>query len=458
MELVIKGGKIITAEREFRADIGIKYGKIAAIGKLEKRAAPNIVNASGMLVLPGVIDAHTHFQLPAGGTVTAEDFSSGTRAAACGGVTTVIDFAIQHKGQTLAETVRARREEADGKVAIDYSLHVTPTDWTERTIRELSQLSRRGFPSFKLYMTYGKQGLKSDDVAMFRALEETSKFSGLITVHAESPDVLDMLIERYLKPELMKKFGAWCHVLSRPNYIEAEAIQRAIVWAKATGGRLYIVHMSTAEGTQIVQAAQKEGVRVMAETCPHYLVLDDSVFKRPNGHRFATCPQIKKKADSERLWQGIAEGTISVIATDNCTFTKRQKDQWGGDFTKIPYGVPGSELLLPLTHTFGVVKKRLSLRRMVAVLAANPAKIFGLYPRKGTITVGADADLVVFDPQKKVIINHDNLQTACDWSPYEGIKLLGYPVMTISRGKIVVREDKFVGAEGRGRLIKRIRP
>jgi dihydropyrimidinase len=455
MDLIIKGGRIVTAEGSYKSDIGIENGKIKAIADKLPQNSAKTIDARGMVVFPGAIDVHVHLQLPACGTVTADDFENGAKAAACGGVTTVIDFATQKKGETLKQAVANRRAEADSKVAIDYALHVVPTDWNERTKGELMKLADEGYTSFKMYMIYAKQGMISDDAALFEALEETSRFGGMVSVHAESARVLDLLIDRYHNPQAMKKYGAYCHALSRPNYIEAEAVQRAVKWAEATGGKLYIVHMSTADGAEIIHDAKRRGLHVYAETCPQYLLLDDSVFKKPNGYLYGTCPQVKKKADSDRLWQALADGDISVVATDTCTFTKKQKAMWQGDFTKIPYGMPGVETLLPLVYTFGVGKKRISETQLVKLLCTNPAKLMGLYPEKGTIAVGSDADLVVFDPNKKVTLSYKNLQTNCDWSAYEGFKLKGYPDMTISRGEIVASKGKFVGKVGHGRFVKR---
>jgi dihydropyrimidinase len=453
MDLLIKNGKVVKAGKMIVSDIAVDKGKIQTIGRNLHSPAKTVIEARGMLVLPGVIDAHVHFQTLAGGTVTAEDFSSGTRAAACGGVTTVIDFAIQQKGKTLAQAVRDRRAKADGTVAIDYALHAVPTDWNERTKNEIKRLVGNGISSFKMYMIY--DGLKSDDAAIFSALEETSKRGAMVTVHAESEAVLNLLVERYHNKKDMKHFGAYCHVLSRPNFIEAEAIQRAVTWAEATGGRLYIVHLSTLEGVEIVRQAKERGVKVYAETCPQYLLFDDSIFKKRMGYLYATCPQLKKKSDVKALWQGLSDGTISVVATDNCTFTKTQKAHWKGDFTKIPYGLPGVETLLPLLYTYGVGKGLIPLSKMIELLAVNPARLMGLYPQKGVIAVGADADLVIFDPQKKVTISHKNLETKCDWSPYEGFKMQGYPAITIGRGKVVAINGKYVGEVGQGKYIKR---
>ncbi len=455
MDLIIKGGRIVTAEGSYKGDIGIEKGKIKAIADKLPQNSAKTIDARGKVVFPGAIDVHVHLQLPFCGTVSADDFENGTKAAACGGVTTVIDFAIQKKGDTIKKAVDNRRAEADGKVAIDYALHAVPTDWNEKTKNELKKLFDEGYTSFKMFMIYAKEGMISDDDALFAALEETSRFGGMVGVHAESVRVLDLLIDRYHNPQDMKKYGAYCHVLSRPNYIEAEAIQRAVKWAESTGGKLYIVHMSTADGAEIIRDAKRRGVNVYAETCTQYLLLDDSVFKKPNGYLYGTCPQVKKKADSDRLWQALADGDVSVVSTDTCTFDKKQKAMWQGDFTKIPFGLPGVETLLPLVHTFGVGKKRISENQLVKLLCTNPAKLMGMYPEKGTISVGSDADLVVFDTNKKVTLSYKNLQTNCDWSPYEGFKLKGYPDTTISRGEIVASKGKFVGKVGHGRFVKR---
>lgn len=293
----------------------------------------------------------------------------------------------------------------------------------------------------------------ADDGILFQALEETKKNGGIIMVHAESAFVLDMLIERYRLQT--SKLGAWGHALSRPCFIEYEAIQRAITWAEVTGGRLYIVHMSTGEGADAVKAGQQRGVKVWAETCPQYLLLTDSVFKKKDGHLYATCPQIKKKHDQERLWKGLKDGEVGILATDTCTFTKKQKDMWEGDFTKIPYGLPGMETLVPAIYTSAVGKKKISLNRFVALTSTNPAKLFGLYPKKGTIAEGSDADIVIFNPDKKLTVDYKKLSTNCDWSPYQGMKLTGYPEVTISRGEVVAKDGKFVGKVGRGKFVPR---
>ena len=454
LDLIIKNGQIVTASDTFVADVGIQGEKIFTLSKdLTPGPDTDVIDATGKYVFPGGIDVHVHLQLPFSGTISKDDFENGTKAAACGGVTTVIDFAIQTKGHPIMEAVQARRAEADPMVCVDYGLHAAITDWNDNTQAEIKQVIDYGIPTFKCFMIYAKEGWMSDDGMLFNALEETAKHGGHIGVHAESVFVLNMLIERYAKE--MDKWGAYAHTLARPYFTESEAVIRAIKWAEVTGGQLYIVHMSAGESADAVKAAKERGVRVYAETCPQYLLLDDEVFKRKDGHLFATCPQIKKPHDSERLWQGLANGDVQVVATDTCTFDTEQKAAWNGDFRKIPFGLPGVETMVPLMFTEGVGKRGFSVNHFVALVSTNPAKLFGMYPEKGTIVIGSDADLVVFDPKKKVTLHAADLQTNCDWSPFEGWELTGYPTTTISRGKVVVSDGKFVGEVGHGKFIKR---
>jgi dihydropyrimidinase len=454
LDLVIKNSKIVTACDTYNADIGVINGKISVITKdLAPSTAAKTIDAEGMYVFPGGIDVHVHLQLPFSGTVSADDFENGTKAAACGGVTTVLDFAIQTKGQSIMKAVEARRAEADPKVCIDYGLHAAITDWNPQTQSEIKKVIDYGIPTFKMFMIYKNEGWMADDGMLFSALEETAKYGGQIGVHAESVFVLDMLIERYAKEK--EKWGAYGHTLSRPCYTEEEAILRALKWAEVTGGKLYIVHMSTGEGADAVHAAKERGVNVYAETCPQYLLLNDEVFKGKNGHLYATCPQVKKPHDSERLWKGLKNGDVQIVATDTCTFNTKQKAAWNGDFRKIPFGMPGVETMIPLVYTEGVGKRGLTVNQLVSLTSTNPAKLFGMYPQKGTLAIGSDADLVIFNPEKKITIKAEDLQTNCDWSPYEGWKLVGFPSTTISRGEVVAENGKFVGQVGHGKFLRR---
>jgi dihydropyrimidinase len=456
MDSIIKGGEIVTAGDNYKADIGIEEGKIRFIGKdLPKDSGTEIIDAAGKLVMPGMIDSHVHLSLPVKGTITADTFETGTRAAAAGGVTTVVDFAVPSKGVSLKDEIRKRKALADGEVHVDYALHGGITDWNENIKKELKDVVKEGISSFKMFMIYKSEGWQATDPMLVEALEETKRLGVMIQVHAESVDLLDSLIEKNHTEVEIKKHGLWLHVLTRPNIIEAEAIQRAITWADYTGGQLYIVHMSTAEGADLVKDARARGVKVTAETCPQYLILNKEVFRGKNGHLYATCPQVKSESDNQRLWQAIKEGTVQTIGTDTCTFNLKQKSAWAGDFTKIPYGMPGIELMLALLYSEGVRRGRISLNRMVEVASTNPAKVFGMHPQKGSLSIGADADIVVFDTEKEIVVDHKNMETNCDWNPYQGMTLKGYPHLTIVRGRVVGKEGRCVGDKGYGKYITR---
>ncbi|HEX6559971.1 MAG TPA: dihydropyrimidinase, partial [Longimicrobiales bacterium] len=413
-----------------------------------------VIDAAGHYVIPGVLDVHVHLELPFCGTVSADTYANGTRAAARGGVTTVIDFAIPPAGGSLSQAADTWLAKADGKSLIDYTFHICITNYAEHQ-KQIKGMVERGFPTFKEFMIYASEGWQSDDAAMFGTLEQMAQLDAMLLVHAESARVLDELIARYHTAELMKQYGARLHAMTRPNFVEAEAIQRAVMWSEVTGGQLYIVHMSTKEGADIIRAAQARGVPVLAETCIQYLVLDDSVFGRDDGHLFACCPQLKKPEDSERLWKGLRSGEVSVISTDTCTFTREQKAMWNGDWTKIPMGLPGLETLLPVAYTKGVLGKRMSIEELVRKLSTNPAQIMGLYPRKGAIQVGADADIAIIHPEKRLAVDPGAMEGGADWSPYDGWELAGFARTTLSRGDIIVDNYKVTGKAGRGRWLER---
>lgn len=454
LDIIIRNGRLVNYDGTVSADIGIKNGIINKISPTLHATAEEEINARGMYILPGGIDPHVHFHLFDYGTVT-EGWDSSTAAAACGGVTTVIDFAFQQKGHSLNEAIEARLEEADGKTCIDYSLHLGITDWNQATLDEIRYYAVNGFPSFKMLTIPLDDGSMIDDAAVFSVLEETRESGGVLLLHAESASVLDLLISRYHTAPMMEKYGAYCHVLARPPFTEYEAVQRAVVWARATNGRLCIAHVSTAEGAEIISAARKEGLNVWAETCPHYLLLTDNLFKCENGHYFATTPQIRKQSDSNRLVEAIKAGDIQILSTDSCTYRTEQKDLWEGDFTKIPYGLPGVETFIPTMFTLLVRKHGIPLEQFTALVSTNAALLYGLFPRKGVIREGSDADILIFAPNREVTIDWKNLVTDCDWSPYQGMELSGYPYLTISRGRIMAREGVFTGPVGQGEFLKR---
>ncbi len=449
-DIVIKGGRVASSQGLTRADVGITGERVAALGTDLDGA--EVIDARGKIVMPGAIDVHNHFQLPFCGTVSADDFLTGSRAAAMGGVTTFLDFAIQSRPQTVMEAIAARQEEAAPKVCIDYGLHAGITDWNPQRREEIKTIIEAGLPTFKMFMIYKGQGWQSNDGDLYGALEEAAKFGGRVGVHAENNDLIEMLQAEHDPTGVP---GCYSHALTRPPVTESEAISRAIQLCEAAGGRLYVFHMSTAAGTDVVFDAQMRGVDVQAETGPHYLLLDDELFKRDDGHHFGTCPPIRKPADQEVLWDGLAGGVIEVLATDTCTFDSEQKAMWEGDYRKIPFGMPGIETLLPLTHARGVGEGRISLERMIELLCENPARIMGMWPRKGTLAVGSDADVVVFDPELRVTITPDVLATNCDYSPFDGTEVTGWPTHTLVRGRVIVRDRTFVGEPGYGRFLAR---
>ena len=451
---VIKGGNVVTPAGVVVGDIGIIGEKIAAVGPGLDSTGATVIDAAGHHVIPGVLDVHVHLALPFMGAVSADDYRTGTRAGARGGVTTLIDFAIPYKGDSLSAAADNWHQRAEGKALIDYTFHICVTRWDEHK-DQIKGMVDRGFSTFKEFMIYESEGWQSDDRAMFGTLEKMKEYGSMLLVHAESSRVLDELIARHHTSELMQQYGARLHRMTRPNFIEAEAIQRAVMWSEVTGGQLYIVHMSTGEGADIIRAAQSRGVPVIAETCVQYLVLDDSVFDREDGHLFACCPQLKKPADVERLWTGVNNGEVSVISTDTCTFTREQKALWQGDWTKIPMGMPGLETLLPLTYTKGVLGGRITIEEMSRKLSTNPAKIMGLAPKKGAIQVGADADIAIIHPTKTMTVDPATMETNADWSPFEGWELAGFSRTTISRGDVIVDDYKVVGKEGRGQWLPR---
>jgi dihydropyrimidinase len=437
--------------------VAIRGETIAAVrpGLTAEAGGAEVIDATGRYVIPGGIDVHVHLELPFCGTVSSDDWNTGTRAAARGGVTTVIDFAIPYGTESLRQAYDNWMARAQ-KACIDYCFHMAITNW-DRHGPEMKTLVDMGCPTFKEFMIYASEGWQSDDRAIYNTLERCRELGAMLLVHAESSRVLDELIARHHTPELMARYGARLHPMTRPNFIEAEAIQRAITWAEATGGRLYIVHMSTKEGADHVKSAQARGADVYAETCAQYLVLDDSVFEREDGHLFACCPQVKKKADQERLWRGLSEGEVSVISTDTCTFNRAQKARWEGDWTRIPMGLPGLETLLPIVLTHGVLAGRMTPAELVAKCCTNPARLMGLYPRKGVIAPGSDADIAIIDPRRRIEVDCRTMETNADWSPYQGWSLAGFAETTFSRGRKIVSDYAFVGENGWGRWLPRER-
>lgn len=452
MDLIIKNGTIITATDTYKADIAVKDGKIHMIGaNLEAPEGAEVVDATGKYVLPGAIDAHTHLQMPFGGTTSADSYGAGTRAAACGGVTTVFDFVIQGKGKGLIESVEGRKELCDPQAYVDYAFHTAITDLRPEVLEELKTSVEYGVPSFKVFMVYKKEGLMVDDGVLAAALEKTRDIGALVSVHAENPDLIDRRIEKFLGEG---KTSAWYHYESRPEFVESEAVKRAIHWAKAFDAPLNIVHLACKEGLDEVTKARDEGYQVTAETCPQYLHFTNEVYKREDGRNWVCSPPIKAQDSQDALWEGIKRGDITTVATDHCPFQSYEKD-WGKDnFTKIPNGCMGIENLYPYMLS-EANKGRISFNKAVEVCSTNVAKLYGCAPQKGTIAAGSDADIVIYDPNKNFVVSKDNMHSDVDYTIWEGVEMTGYPVMTFSRGKLVFRDGEFLGEPGWGQFVKR---
>ena len=457
MSVLFKGGTIVNTNGRYVADVFADGDKIKAIGSDLDNPADEVVDAKGMYILPGAIDPHTHISMPFMGTYAQDDYHSGTVAAACGGVTCVVDFDLQQKGETLLEAIERKKALAEGKVCVDYSLHPAVMDPRPEVIEEVKKACQEyGTPSFKIFMVYD---FRVDDATMVKLLEETKKYGGLVQVHAENVYIVQHMNEVLEKEG---KLEPYYHALSRPNIAEEEAIYRASKMVELTGSRIYIVHLSSKEGLWIVKKARDRGVNIYAETCPQYLLLDDERYKEPdfNGAKYVMSPPLRTKESNVALWEGLRGGDLQVVATDHCPFDfKGIKDMNGkDDYKAIPNGAPGIETMLMLLHSEGVVKERISLERMVDVLSTGTARMFGLKD-KGEIAVGKDADIVVFDPNQKFTITQSKLHMNVDYTPYEGMEVTGMPKAVYSRGLKVSQwngeQMDFVGEVGRGRFIKR---
>jgi dihydropyrimidinase len=457
MSVLFKGGTIVNATGRYVADVFADGDKIKAIGMELDNPADEVVDAKGHYILPGAIDPHTHLCMPFMGTYAQDDYETGTIAAACGGVTCVVDFDLQQKGETLLEALERKKALAEGKVVVDYSLHPAVMDPRPEVIEEVKNACQDyGTPSFKIFMVYD---FRVDDATMIKLLEKTKQYGGLVQVHAENVHVIDHM-NAVLEKE--GKLDPYYHAVSRPNLAEEEAIYRASKMVELSESRIYIVHLSSKEGLWIVKQARDRGVHIYAETCPQYLLLDDERYKEPdwNGAKYVMSPPLRTKESNAALWQGLRGGDLQVVATDHCPFDfNGKKDMNGkGDYKKIPNGAPGIETLLIMLHSEGVAKGRISLEKMVEVLSSGTARMFGLKD-KGEIAVGKDADIVVFNPDQKFTVTQSKLHMNVDYTPYEGFEVTGMPSAVYSRGKKVSQwngdQMEFVGEVGRGRFIKR---
>src|SRR5271170_3350632 len=456
-DTLIRGGTIVTATDTYVGDVGIVGGKISVIGmNLPAEGAGKVIEARGMLVMPGGIDVHTHLDMPFGGTTSEDDFESGTVAAAYGGTTTLIDFAIQYKGQTLRHAFDTWMKKADGKAVIDYSFHCIITDIAGAQLDEMKAFVREGVPTFKLFMAYPGVFML-DDASIFRVMSAAAKYGGMICMHAENGGAIDVLVQRALAEG---KTAPKYHALTRPTTAEGEATSRAIALAEMAGAPVYIVHLSCNDALEKVREARDRGLPAYAETCPQYLHLSLENMEAPGfeSAKYVFTPPLREKWHQEKLWQGLAKDTLQVVSTDHCPFCfKEQKELGRDDFTKIPNGGPGIEHRLSLIYTGGVHGARFSPNRFVQLVSTAPAKLFGLFPRKGTIAIGSDADLVVFDANEEQTISVKTHHMRVDYSMFEGIRVKGVPKSVLSRGRTIIENSKFVGRAGSGEFIRRQR-
>jgi dihydropyrimidinase len=454
MKTLIKNGRIVTAVDDYVADILIEDEIISVIGKKLEMQADKVIDAKDKLVIPGGIDAHTHMDMPFGGTVSADDFRTGTLAAAHGGTTTIIDFAIQTKGQSIIEALDVWHEKAAGKTAIDYAFHMIVTDLPHERLKEVKRMIHdEGVTSFKMFMAYPGV-LLVDDATIFRGMTFAGEQGGLVCMHAENGIVINEIVQRALaEGRTAPKY----HALTRPTKAEAEGVNRAIALAEMAETAVYIVHLSSYDALKKVKEARDEGIPAFAETCPQYLFLDYSYYEKEGfeGSKYVMTPPLRDKSNQEQLWTGLRMNDLQVISTDHCPFCMKEKELGKNDFSKIPNGGPGVETRMSLVYNGGVVPGRININRFVELTSTAPAKIFGLFPKKGTIAVGSDADIVIFNPNKKMTISAKTHHMNVDYNCYEGMQVQGVPETVLSRGKVVVENEKYVGKAGDGKYIKR---
>lgn len=447
MDLIIKNGTIVSPTATFKADVCVDNGKIVAITADAGTDADKVVDARGKMVLPGAIDAHTHLAMPFGGTISSDDYYAGTRAAACGGTTTVFDFILQDFGETMVDAIKRRDALCAPDAAVDYAFHVAVKDVSNGLIDTIEDAVNYGVSSFKVFMVYD---FGVTDGVFYKVLEKAKSCGAMISVHAENKQLIDVLTERYLSEG---KTSAWYHYMSRPEFVEGEADIRAIQLAKSLDSKLYIVHLANKEGVQAVERARNEGYQIYAETCPQYLEFTSEVYKRADGRNFVCSPPMKGEESRLALWEAIKKGLITTIATDHCPFQSYEKDWGKDDFTKIPNGCAGIENMYPYMLS-AANEGKITFNKAVELCSYNPAKIFGC-DAKGAIEVGKDADIVIYNPTKDFTITNDKMHSDCDHTIWEGIKVKGYPEATYSRGKLVFKDGEFLGERGWGKFIKR---
>ncbi|MEI5908443.1 dihydropyrimidinase [Bacillus spongiae] len=454
MKKIIKHGVIVTATEEYQADILIEDGKIITIGDCLDEASAERIDAKGCYIFPGGIDPHTHLEMPFGGTVSKDDFETGTKAAAFGGTTTVIDFCLTEKGEPLKDALQTWHKKSKDKAVIDYGFHLMISEINESVLTELKEVVEEGVTSFKVFMAY-KNVFQADDETLFKTLLTAKELGALVMVHAENGDVIDYLTKQALKKGQTEPIY---HALTRPPEVEGEATGRAATLTGLSESQLYVVHVSCAEAVENIAQARTKGFDVWGETCPQYLVLDQSYLKRPNfeGAKYVWSPPLREKWHQDVLWNALKTGQLQTLGSDQCSFDFiGQKDLGKGDFTKIPNGGPFIEDRVSILFSEGVKKGRITINQFVDIMSTRVAKLFGLFPQKGTISVGSDADLVIFDPTVERTISKETHHMAVDYNAFEGLTITGEPVSVLSRGEFVIKDKVFVGKPGNGNYLKR---
>jgi dihydropyrimidinase len=458
MSVLIKGGRIITAADDYVGDIFVDDGKVTLIGASLDVEADKVIDAGGKYVIPGAIDPHTHMEMPFGGTVSCDDFTSGTTSAAFGGTTTIVDFCLQEPGQSLPAALATWHEKIErAKPVVDVGFHLAVTDLKEGgTLEDLAKAPDEGVTSYKLFMAY-KGAIMVDDETLFRTMQVAAATGAIVMVHAENGDAIDVLVKEALAEG--KTEPKW-HAATRPPITEGEATNRAIQLARVAGAPLYVVHVSCEEAVEPIARARTSDWHAWGETCTQYLFIDETALDQPNfeGAKYVYTPPPRPKKNQELLWHALATDVLSVVSTDHCPFNwDGQKTLGRDDFSKIPNGGPGIENRLHMLHHYGVREGRLSLNRFVELVSTNPAKFFGMYPRKGTIAVGSDADIVVWDPEKRHTISANTHHSNVDYNLFEGTEVVGAPEVVLVRGQVIVENDELVGEPGAGRFVKRAR-
>ena len=455
MRTLILNGTVVTADQTLLADVLIDGESIKEVEHgIQGRAADRVIDATGMLILPGGIDPHTHLDMPFGGTTSSDDFETGTRAAAIGGTTSIVDFAIQPRGTRMRDALDTWWKKAEGKACIDYGLHMIVTDLGTSGLEDMDDMVREGVASFKLFMAYPNV-LMVDDATIFKALSQTTKNGALVCMHAENGGVIDVIVQRALAEGHTSPIY---HALTRPTDAEAEAVHRAIALAKMAGTPIYIVHLSSEDALNQVREARDRGFPAFAETCPQYLLLTVNELARPNfeGAKYVFTPPLRTAENLPKLWEGLKTDNLQVVSTDHCPFCfEDQKVLGKDDFTKIPNGGPGIENRMQLIYNHGVNEGRISLSRFVEITSAAPARIFGMYPKKGTIAPGTDADIVIWDPNAEYTISASTHHMRVDYSMFEGFKVKGNARQVVSRGEVIVENGNYVGRVGRGQYLRR---